>query len=120
MKILQLIQHDFRVLGVGTLHQSIAQNYTVNKKFVHKFFILCLDIGSCCVYFCIDANSFQEYSMSVYVSTTFMLGAVAYAICVWKNQPIFETIDKAEKTIDESEFNIFKSINHFKPNLLLS
>lgn len=107
MKIFQLIQRSCAVLGLG-LNQSVTQKLPNNRRILHTFFIFGLACCSCGAYFFIEANSFQAYAVSIYISSTFMGGTAIYAICVWKNLSIFKLVDNAGQIIDESELIIFK------------
>lgn len=66
---------------------------------------LCISISSASTYIFHEANTFQEYTVSVYASSTLMLAIVCYLIYIWKNQPICELIENVEKAIDESKLD---------------
>lgn len=55
------------------------------------------------MYFFHDAITFQEYTLSVYVSATLMPVIAFYVIFMWINWPIVGLIDDFEKNVDESE-----------------
>ena len=104
MKILQSALHGCATLGFGP-QQPTTQKYPINRKNMRALSILCSALILSCTYFFLNANTFQEYAMSVYVSTTLMLGIGVYLIFIWKNQPIGKLFELFEKTIDESEPN---------------
>lgn len=112
MKILQSVQRYCAVLGLG-LNQSVTQKLPNYRKLVRTFCILGLACCFCCAYFFIEANTFQAYSVSIYISSTFMAATVLFVICVWKNRLIFSLIDNAEQMINESEYNIIPNIELF-------
>ena len=96
MRIFRLVQHSFAFLGLE-LNQSTAQKYSINEKNMLSLSILCIALTSSCAYIFFDAKTFQEYAISVYIASTFLLGAACFTICVWKKQPLFKLIDSAEK-----------------------
>lgn len=100
MKILQLTVRSCATLGYGP-HQSTTQKYPINIKTVQAFFIICLALIFSCAYYFFEANTFDEYTLSVFVSATLMLVLVVHVILVWKNQPICELLDSFEKTVNE-------------------
>lgn len=103
MKFFHSIERNFGVLGL-IWSESGKENHRINSKIVHILFILGLVIGSCVAHFFIGANDFQAYAICVYVSSTFLVGAVVYAICAWENPQISAMIDTAEKIMNASEF----------------
>lgn len=105
MKYHQSALRSCEVLGL-LQHQSTKQQFAINRRMILTFFILCMAFCSCCTYFFVEANTFQEYALSVYISSTFMLGAVTYAIFVWKFPPILKLNDDGEKTMNGSKFHI--------------
>lgn len=106
MKFFQFIQRSCAVFGLG-LHQSVAQNLSNNRKIMRTLIIFGLACCSCCANFFVEANSFEAYAVSIYISSTALTGTAIYAICVWKNQALFELIDNIEQIANESEFWIF-------------
>lgn len=107
MKILQLAQRNCAFVGLIPLQSGTAattQQYPINRKSMQTFFVLCLALGSCGAYLSLEAKTFQEVAVSVYISSSLLLGFVAFVIFVWKNQSVFELIENGEKLIDAGEF----------------
>lgn len=90
------------VLGIGK-HQLTPQKYLLNRKNVQTLLILYVASSLCCAYLLHEVNTFQEYAKSIYISSTFITGAVVYSILIWKNDKMFEQLDFMEQIIDESE-----------------
>lgn len=108
MKLFESFLRDCAVLGLGP-HQStamMASKYPFNRKIVQT----CLILGSVTIlsysYLFLEAKTFQEYAMSVYVTSTFLLSIAAYLIFVWKNGSICELIDTARKITNDSESDL--------------
>lgn len=100
MKFLQLALADFAVVGLGP-NRATAQQ--INRKNVQTFFILCVASILCLAYLLLEANTFQKFAMSVYVASTFLLGAVVYSIVVWKNETLCRILVSIEKIVDKSK-----------------
>lgn len=103
MKLFRLAQRSCAVFGLGP-HQSVAQKLSNNRKILRTFFIFGLACCSCCAYLFAEANSFEAYAVSIYISSTVLAGTVIYAICVCKNRPIFKLIGDAEQIANAREF----------------
>lgn len=104
MKILQSALRGYAVLGLGQ-HKS-TQKYPLNKENLQTLIILCIAISSTSVYLFHEAKTFQDYTVSVYTSSSVIHGFVGYVIFIWKNQPICELIENVQKALNESEFDI--------------
>lgn len=104
MKILQSARSDFADLGLDA-DQSTTQNSLFNRKNVLALFTLVLAFIStiACIFY--DENTFQEYTVSAYLSSSFWLATVMYAIFSWKSRMIFKFMDDAEKILNESKLH---------------
>lgn len=101
MKIFQFVVRGFTDLGLGP--QELTQKNPINGKIVEIFCILLFSLCSSCAYLFFEAQTFEDYTLSVYVSSTLLLVIVGYMIFMWKNRPIFELFGNAEKIIDKRE-----------------
>lgn len=108
MKIFQSVLRDCVVLGLG--QQKLTQKYPLNKENVQAFIILCIAISSTSVSLFHETNTFQDYAVSVYASSTAILTAALYLIFVWENQAFCELIENTEKALNESKLN-FESMH---------
>lgn len=117
---MKLFQHSLRglvVLGLGPLYQSTGQRYPINRKNALIQFILYSATGLCCAYLLYKANSFSEFAMSVYITTSFVLVAIVYSLCIWKNHIICELLTEFERIINESEWTC--AIHAIEKNFIL-
>lgn len=101
MKTLQLVVCGLVRLGLGP-HQ-LKQTYPINKKSMKAFFVLLFGLILSLAYLLLEARTFEDYTLSLYVCITVLLGIIGYVILMWKNRPICKLIDNIEKTIDDSE-----------------
>lgn len=101
MKIFQLVLRGLIELGLGP--QQLTQKKPFKSKMVKILCILLFTLCSSCAYLFLEAQTFEDYTLSVYTSSSILLVIVGYTIFMWKNRPICELFDKAEKIIDESE-----------------
>lgn len=107
MKIFQLIERSCAVFGLGP-HRSVAQKPSKSRKIVRTFFIFGLACCSCCANIFVEAKSFEACAVSINISSTVLVTTAIYAICVWKNQPLFKLVDNIEQMVNESELSIFE------------
>lgn len=114
MKIVQSALSDLAVLGLGP-NQLATQQYPINRRNVQTLIIFYFESSLCFAYMLFEANTFQEFAVSVYASATFLLGAVVYSIAVWKHGALCGLLALVEKTIDGS-----KRISHFQPMCMLT
>lgn len=99
MKVLQSVLRGCVALGLGR-HQSI-QKCPLNKKNLQTLTLLSLAVSSTSISLFHDANTFQEYTVSAYTSSSVLLALAGYLISIWKSQPICEFIENVEKTVNE-------------------
>lgn len=110
MKILQLVLRHCAASGFGP-SQSTTQKYPINRKNVQALSFLCFAFGCSCAYFFLDANTFEEYTSSVYVSMSLMLIIAIYCTFIWKNQQTCELFNSFEKIVNDSESDFTHSIH---------
>lgn len=108
MKFFESFKYESGIFGFG-LYQSTTQKYLFYSINALTLFIACISLSLSFIYFFHDANTFQEYTLSVYVSASIMLVLACYGIFMRINWPILKLIIVAEKIADESELE-FKFI----------
>lgn len=101
MKIFQAVLRAFAPLGLGP--QSTAEKYPINRINSPTLFILCLATCLCCGYLLYEANTFQDFAMSVYITSAFLTVTVMYSFIASKNHEFCGLLTKFEWMIDESE-----------------
>lgn len=102
MKICQLPLRKLAILGLGA-YQSTNPTCLINRKNAKTLLILYLASGLCCAYLLIEANTFEDFAISVYITTSYLLGTVCYTIFMWTNRAIRGVLNFFEQVIDESE-----------------
>lgn len=113
IKILQLVRHNCAAFGFS-LYQSTTQKYPINWKSLQAIFLICLAFYCSCAYFFLEANTFEEYTSSAYVSMTLMLIIALYLIFIWKNQSMAQLLHNVEKIVNERENEIFRCRFYFR------
>lgn len=74
-----------------------------NKRIFFVSFLYSLTIISYSLYFIYDANTFWEYTNSIYSTTTFILNVTCFAIIILQLKNLFEFIEKCEKIVHKSQ-----------------
>lgn len=101
MKILLSVVRGLIVLGLGP--QRMDHKYPINSRSLKTLFALFFGLGLSFAYIFLEAQTFEDYTLSLYVCITVLLGGIGFIILMWKNRPICDLIDKTEKTINESK-----------------
>lgn len=105
MKILESILRDYAALGLGS--GQLTQKHPLNSINAKTFSIFCFALISSTLYMLHDADSFEEYTISVFDIST-LLGTISFYInSLWKNLQFHGVIEYAEKMINESKFDLF-------------
>lgn len=105
MQILKSVQIGFASMGMT----AATQKHLLNSKNLLILFILCLALGFSCIHIFIEANTFQEYTVSAYTFASLLLATVICSICMCKMRMIFGFIHQVENTINESELVVLNS-----------
>lgn len=101
MKLFQLAQRSFAVLGVSPI-QSFQTN-TFNEIILKIYFIY---LSSCVfffVYFFHVAKSFSEYVISIYMTSATVVVLINYTTLVCQSQYVFKFIKNIEKLVEKSK-----------------
>lgn len=109
MKILQSVQNDYPILGLHFIDQPIRNYYALNKRNLQAFIMLSLAITSSIVYFFHVAKEIDEFTISFFVTTSFIVIAIVYGIVLWNRKSIFELVNVVEKLVNESMYFISNS-----------
>lgn len=114
MKLFQIIQSKFAVLGI-TQTQSI-QKQPFNQKILLAYFIYCFGWISSAVFLFQRANTFEEYTNNIYVTSATAIIIFCFTVVVLKMSKLFGLIEKCEKiteigkTCDFSNFSVTKML----------
>lgn len=98
MKFYQKAKSTFAVLGIG------SNQRTFNGKMLVFFTMFWLDATLNCMYTFREANTFGEYSESVFVTTYATMFAMLYTIMILNWTTVYEIIDIIEEHVERSMF----------------
>lgn len=101
LRILQTLQQKFAILGICPIETKQACNS--RNKLLIGFCIFGISSISHCVFLFGVANTFEEYTNSIYMTTMTISIAAVYLIVVWKMENLFQFIENCEQIIDKSE-----------------
>lgn len=100
MKILSSWQKEIAVIGFG------SHRHAINVRSFTSLFIDGCSFVSCGAYFFIEAQSFQEYAESIFVSTAAIGKTTSFAIALSRVQYFFDCLNVADQIVDDSEFHM--------------
>lgn len=103
MKIFQSIQQNFVILGI-TVGQARQQS-TFKFRHLMIFFILSVCATSEMLCLITLAESFEEYTETIYGLFSIIMFAVEYGIHIWGMKRIFKFIENFGLLIESSELN---------------
>ena len=95
MKLYQIVQKDFALLGISPNQPNFDQ------KSVMAFLIFSLGIISGTVFLFFKANTFLEYTQSIYATTTIFDAWIGFIIFLVKKEKILELMNDIEKYANE-------------------
>lgn len=99
MKILLTAIQNFSALGVNL--QQANRNHPFNCQSVLAFLVLSLSIISCGMFFFRLANTFIEYTYSIYGFSSMIVATAILLVILLKMRQFFETLDALEKAINK-------------------
>lgn len=108
MKILQSAERSFLNLGVD--RQQLMKNHPFNCRNVFAILVLSLSVISCGTYLFRVANTFEEYTYSIYAFLTMLLPLTVLLIVVFNMQEYFDGLNAVEKTVNERKSSMFMRI----------
>lgn len=105
MKLFQIIQKNFALLGISS-NQSLCNRQSVVAFSIYGFASI---FSSAFLFF--KANTFLEYTMNVFVTTTIFAIWIAFTVILFKKQNLFQLIDEFERLFDKSGYRR-KNVQH--------
>lgn len=109
MKIFQIIQRHFAILGISPSSNRSSQTYSFNGRILFGFLLYVYLIPSQFLYIFRVANGFIDYVDCICSTSASILMLVGFAAMVFQKQTLFECIDKMEKQVNTSKmFSCFK------------
>ena len=102
MKIFQIIQKQYAILGISSPNQS-AQKNPSNERTTLGFLIFAWNIVSQFVYIFYVASGFMEYVDCISSTCAGIITFVCFAAIVFRKTTLFKNIENMEQLIDKSE-----------------
>lgn len=114
LKLFELPQEHFAIAGITSALAS--QPYPFNAAVLSGFLLLALSIYMTSVFLIYDAETFAEYTQSVYTDTLLTLIIFALLILILKVKSLFEFINGCEDlaSTSECEYQILEHKKHSK------
>lgn len=104
MKVFQEVQKNFIAFGI------VPNQSKLNGKLAVTWLVLSLSTTLSASFLVFDAETFQEYTTSIYLSSGGAMAAALFTITIFKMEKLFKLKDVIETTINESEL-ILKLLN---------
>ena len=98
MKLFQNSQKTMAILGINSNQQT-----GFNTRLMITFSMLGLGLISSAIFFFFEANTFEEYSNSAYVTTSIAVCSACFTIFVFKTKTVMELIDDWEEFHTKTE-----------------
>lgn len=98
MKLFQLIQKNYEILGISSIEAEFSQ-----RKLVMTSLVFGLTTTSSCAFLIFQANTFNQFTMNIYISSACVIICIAFTIIALNQEKFFKLIDDYEKFIHESE-----------------
>lgn len=98
LKIYQVIQKNFATLGICP--NLTMQPYPINGKIFIGFQILISGIYFLLMYIFNDAQTFIEYTQTIYICSCATLMSIAFIIILINVEKLFNLINNCEKVIN--------------------
>lgn len=115
MKILRIAKKKLAILGI-TLNQSL-ESHPFNRKISMGSFIFGFSIFSHFAFLLHLADTFMEYTESVYMTCTTISIAVSFLSTIFQMRKSFEIIVGLEKIVKMSKWTSNKSLTKFQYEL---
>lgn len=107
IKIFQAIQKNFSAIGIAP--NSVKQLRPFNVKILINLLTLCVAFIGMLLYIVIEANTFLQFTQSVYMCSTFVIVACAFLVLIFKLNELSKAITDSELIANTSKWGkIFK------------
>lgn len=98
MKLFQLIQKNFSVLGITSNQTKYSR-----IKLVMTLIIYGLITTSSILFLVFEADTFDEFTNNIYITSGCVMMCIIFVIMAFKQGKLFELIDSFDKFIDKSK-----------------
>lgn len=100
MKIFRTNQKYFATFGICR-HQAI-QRQSFNGKKLLPSFMCCLSLFSYGGFLICEANNFEDYIVSIYLTSAAIAITIIFLSFIWNKDDFFNFVDGWEKCIEQS------------------
>lgn len=100
MKIFQLAQQYFEVLGIRSQHSRC------NLKSLAVWIRFIAASISSCLFLLVEAQNFVEFALAMYNFITYTIVGLCGVILIWKSKKLFKFISNFENFILKSEYHL--------------
>lgn len=104
MKLLQGVQTNLLIVGICS---NPTQASSTKIKLIIPLFVFGLTTSA--IYLCHDANTFLEYSSSMYITTALAMTIFVYVIFIVNMSKLFDLISECQELLDQSKSIRFKA-----------
>lgn len=114
MKVLELLQNSFTIVGIKRYHPSKKSPLNVTNSIF--LFALCLRFCSSALYLLIEADSFEEYINSGLLVSADFIGILIFASAVYETPNLYQFFDSLGHTIQTSKIDDLSKKQSINPN----
>lgn len=97
MKLFQVIQKNFLVLGISSNQPRL------NGKLVKTCLVYALSVTLSAAFLFFEAKSFIEYTSNIYITTAVSVISTYFIVWILKLKKFFKLIENLENFYDESK-----------------
>lgn len=107
LKAFNTIRKNFAMVGYSPT--LVTQSYPFNWKIFIGFLLLISNITFVCVFIFNDAETFFEYTQSIYIASVVGLFIFIFVILILKVEKFFEWINRSDRMVNTGKwrFNFF-------------
>lgn len=115
LKVFQMTQSNFATAGIDP--GLINKSFPINGKIFMDFLIIGSAINCTLVYVSRDANTFPEYTQSIYFGSLATLIFLTLMIIIHKMEQLFKFIDSCECLVNEISASIFSETTQLEEKI---
>lgn len=108
MEVFKLCRKYFFNAGIDPHQSSSKHPFNTRNAIALTMSTIC--VTSNIIFLLHDAKTFEEYTNTIYVLSTAVLGKTNYSIALWKSAECFHVFDSFQNVINKSEW---MNVNHF-------
>lgn len=100
MRLFESIEQYLLIIGIKS-NQTI-QNYRLNVRNLTILFVFGISIGCDVFYTIYEAENFQQYNISLFITSTLLCILICFTNLIWNMAKIFEIFNSIEDTVNKS------------------